>query len=829
MHKDKFVTKWVAGINARMADMCEDSFIIPMIALFYNDAASVGILESKRKMQRDLGAITQRSQNLARVPWYSFGERLRAHVTLWQDRMAVRIGVWRHQLSDDAINRCIGSPEFEFLKYLHKLTERIATWHAFPDKFLPSDKLPKEFLDVKGPLDAPQAVYHHLYRIEEAVDALVPIELQRTMCAVMLSKFMTQREQLASAETGYVSMRNFSVFQFFVPCYIFVDMRCRYVDRLYDALQEFGSRLSDIIAIHRQLLAAQRAQVKPKWWARMLPRFIRRFTPEFSGALSFMTTLDENQVIQLTSEALGGMLPAHRDFQERHPSHIARAKRFERNGARQPRRNRTSDIESTVSTNPLKVLSASRGRTFASEKLNATVEANQPHVSLLADTLELSPRHDEPGTNLEEVVISQQNGSRQPTEKHIDDDVRTPAPTKTQRKASPSPGRAITSEHLKTSVVESQAHSAIKSSTHSKAQYGDLEEVVVDAARFHTKLFGENQNAFGHDNASSTNLTVLDREMLGSHVRSASSAQPLQHVSIELQEVVISQQNGLQPSEKHIDDDSSIPAPVKHRAVRFGEKQIAFDHEVMGTPRILNSARLKSIADLKGTTGEVATRAEHVGALSETHAHKNVVLAPRPLKPDLKYTLRPSDDEFNEGASRSSTSGSNIETNQTSIIRLHLSHQAQKRTTSTVSHHKEHASNIEALNTEISKKNHENEANPGSTMILNPIKNLPEDDLSDPPPQFDADDLKLAKRREEKAAARAAQRQESLSSAAASGSTRADAQPHRGSRPADDLSDPPPQFDADDLKLAKRREEKAAARAAQKESFRVSSFFSSGF
>ena len=209
MHKDQFITKWVAGINARMADMCEDSFIIPMIALFYNDAATIGILESKRKLQRDLGAIVQRSQNLARVPWYSFGERLKAHVTLWRERMAVRIGVWRHQLSDDAINRCIGSPEFEFLKYLHKLTERIATWHVFPDKYLPSDKLPKDFVDVKGLLDAPQAVYNHLYRIEEVVDALVPVDLQRTMCAVMLSKFMTQREQLASAETGYVPMRNF--------------------------------------------------------------------------------------------------------------------------------------------------------------------------------------------------------------------------------------------------------------------------------------------------------------------------------------------------------------------------------------------------------------------------------------------------------------------------------------------------------------------------------------------------------------------------------------------------------------------------------------------
>jgi hypothetical protein len=84
------------------------------------------------------------------------------------------------------------------------------------------------------------------------------------------------------------------------------------------------------------------------------------------------------------------------------------------------------------------------------------------------------------------------------------------------------------------------------------------------------------------------------------------------------------------------------------------------------------------------------------------------------------------------------------------------------------------------------------------------------------PPPFDADDLKLAKRREEKAAARDAQRRSVTRSAAASLSLK-DVHPHHTSSSSVDAVDafgPPPPFDADDLKLAKRREEKAAARSS---------------
>jgi hypothetical protein len=196
MHQDKFVTKWVSGIKMQMAGICEDGFVIPMIALFYNDAATIDILESKRTMRLEIAAIETRSKLLAQVPWYHIGAQISGRLASWREHMALRIRVWRRQPPKEAVDHCLCSAEFEFLKYLHKLTERMAAWRAFPDKHLPSDQLPKEFVDIKGQLDAPQAVYERLDCIQEAVDAFIPAEMQRTMCTLMLSTMMRQPEQL---------------------------------------------------------------------------------------------------------------------------------------------------------------------------------------------------------------------------------------------------------------------------------------------------------------------------------------------------------------------------------------------------------------------------------------------------------------------------------------------------------------------------------------------------------------------------------------------------------------------------------------------------------
>ena len=148
MYQDKFVTKWVSTIHNRMKGMCEESFVVPIIALFYNDAATSDILESKQKMRLALNAIERRAQAIMRLPWYRVFQRLSGFVACWRERVAVRIGVWRRQPPEEAVNQCLCSPEFEFLKYLHKLTERMTAWRDFPDKHLPPVMLPKEFVDI---------------------------------------------------------------------------------------------------------------------------------------------------------------------------------------------------------------------------------------------------------------------------------------------------------------------------------------------------------------------------------------------------------------------------------------------------------------------------------------------------------------------------------------------------------------------------------------------------------------------------------------------------------------------------------------------------------
>ena len=94
-------------------------------------------------------------------------------------------------------------------------------------------------------------------------------------------------------------------------------MLCRYIGRLSKLLQNFGTRFSCIDAIHQKALAAERLRAKPKWWHRLLSS-VFRFTPDSATVLRSMADLDENQVIKLTTDAVGEKLRVHRDFEARH-------------------------------------------------------------------------------------------------------------------------------------------------------------------------------------------------------------------------------------------------------------------------------------------------------------------------------------------------------------------------------------------------------------------------------------------------------------------------------------------------------------------------------
>ena len=91
----------------------------------------------------------------------------------------------------------------------------------------------------------------------------------------------------------------------------------RYSGRLHELLRDFSVRLGDIDAIYRRTLAQERAQVQPQWWKRLWTKFWRRYTSDAARAMSYMANLDEPQVIDIASSALGGTLAAHRQFRER--------------------------------------------------------------------------------------------------------------------------------------------------------------------------------------------------------------------------------------------------------------------------------------------------------------------------------------------------------------------------------------------------------------------------------------------------------------------------------------------------------------------------------
>ena len=92
----------------------------------------------------------------------------------------------------------------------------------------------------------------------------------------------------------------------------------RYSGRLHEMLRDFGARLCDVDAIYRRTLAQERAQVQAKWWKRLWSKFWRRYTSDAARAMDYMATLDEAQVIDVASGALGGALVAHKQFRERH-------------------------------------------------------------------------------------------------------------------------------------------------------------------------------------------------------------------------------------------------------------------------------------------------------------------------------------------------------------------------------------------------------------------------------------------------------------------------------------------------------------------------------
>jgi hypothetical protein len=197
MHKDVFVTKWAVGITAQaqMAGMCEGKFVIPVIALFYNDAATADMPKSKLNTQLKLASFTHRAQTLSQMPRYSLGTHIVQSFKLWRERLTFRLSIWRSQPPPEANDQFLESSEFKFLQYLYTLTLRIQAWRTFDKKHLPAEQLPTQFRKVKCPYDPlePQAEYSFLCRVQELADSFIPAD----MFAVMLADKLASGRQLS--------------------------------------------------------------------------------------------------------------------------------------------------------------------------------------------------------------------------------------------------------------------------------------------------------------------------------------------------------------------------------------------------------------------------------------------------------------------------------------------------------------------------------------------------------------------------------------------------------------------------------------------------------
>jgi hypothetical protein len=114
----------------------------------------------------------------------------------------------------------------------------------------------------------------------------------------------------------------------------------RYNARLRDLSLDFAARLSDIYAIYKQVrlifcnfyqhrrdvdhgkvrkVEAEQHLVHVQWWKRIWRLLWRRFSSVTEKVLELLPTLHENQIVDISTESLGVVLPAHKGFRESDP------------------------------------------------------------------------------------------------------------------------------------------------------------------------------------------------------------------------------------------------------------------------------------------------------------------------------------------------------------------------------------------------------------------------------------------------------------------------------------------------------------------------------
>jgi hypothetical protein len=620
----------------------------------------------------------------------------------------------------------------------------------------------------------------------------------------------------------------------------------RYNVRLQEKLQGFAVRMSSISQIYFHTLNAERQRLNslPRW-----RRFFSRNVPRqemFMQALSRMSDLD---IIKLTEGALGYSLP---QFQQ---SAQFSTQIFSAAGpSNQKDREDDSNVVNLSSTETSRRLPLDRFSTADAELKNVGPKSNElqltkdKHQSSTkiteakdyhCDVSERSLGSDQ--SRVKDQTLQQPFDSLVGLQEVVIHSPDTQASIPQNRDSSLFSQSGNNSMALKQTLTQRAPNSSpAYASAVSRLSASQRTSSTMPSREAATPPLDETENSSKSGFLSRTRVMTMWREYLSQqsslddeqasgqlHELMVLDTLPDKHPSLHVDETEAARSSGHQEgtiSENVVDDRKKVSVRVlpQHRPANEAVMGAATDTAVEP------SKRLGGMPAAKPPISERSRDAELLTSVSYTASHKQVIgVSDRPEISPMRSAVHMSSSvnalAKSRGLPKESASGS---AKGAEIARDGGLERVPSCKSSRIANFGAlHDTSLREIVVEIDARDVKQPSAPKSKSTLASAKlpNSPNsvntiEELSDAfgaPPPFDADDLKLAKRREEKAAARDAQRRSVTRSAAASlplGDV------HRTSSSAVDAFGAPPPFDADDLKLAKRREEKAAARDAQRRS-----------
>jgi hypothetical protein len=198
MHKIVFLKSWILDISARLGAAGTEGAYIPLVLSAFNLVASAEIFQLKRKMR--LGIMDSKQSVLQRRGVFA---AFLASMRTWFHQLRLSYKARQYKPSQKLVEKCMKTPELEALVYLHKLSERVATWEKVSWKYWdvnPKD-LPKEFIEVKGEADPPHSEYAYQTNVIHMLEDALPASVHRVLTALMFSYLMSMaRSDLTCAE-----------------------------------------------------------------------------------------------------------------------------------------------------------------------------------------------------------------------------------------------------------------------------------------------------------------------------------------------------------------------------------------------------------------------------------------------------------------------------------------------------------------------------------------------------------------------------------------------------------------------------------------------------